>query len=225
MASTALRPVFVGILVAVLAAGAAEPSFSAVRKRAAPKAEVLPPPPPPPPPEEKVQTSDDVKRGSVEGAVTAPLRDLNMVKTKVPEILLQALTDPYARPPRNWKCPQLIALVRPLDEALGPDLDTIPPGDENLMDRGRSTALSAAADLASGAIPFRGWVRKLSGAESHDKLVQSAIVAGNVRRAYLKGLGEAKGCTPPATPSHVRAGAPPAVDAQGPPKPRYPVRN
>ena len=49
-----------------------------------------------------------------------------------------------------------------------------------------------------GAIPFRGVVRKLSGAESHDRLVQSAIIAGNVRRAYLKGLGEARGCMPPA---------------------------
>jgi hypothetical protein len=76
------------------------------------------------------------------------------------------------------------------------------------------------ASAASDVIPFRGWVRKLTGAERHDKLVQSAITAGAVRRAYLKGLGEAKGCNPPATPSHQLAGAP--VIEQGF-KPRYPI--
>jgi hypothetical protein len=161
-----------------------------------------------------MRTSDEVKSESVQGAATAPLRDLNVVRVKIPQVLLQALADPYARPPRTWKCSQLIAMVRPLDDVLGPDIDQIPPGDEDLMDRGSKTALGAAADLASGAIPFRGWVRKLTGAEKHDRLVLSAIIAGNVRRAYLKGLGEMRGCNPPATPSHERAGAV-AVKAPG----------
>jgi hypothetical protein len=179
---------------------------------------------PPPPPVDQMKTSDQVKRESVEGAATAPLRDLNVVRTKIPDILLATLADPYARPPRGWKCPQLANLIRPLDQALGPDLDLVPAGDENLMDRSRSTALGVAADLASGAIPFRGWVRKLSGAESHDKLVQSAIIAGNLRRGYLKGLGEARGCMPPATPSHERAGTPPVVETRKGPIPHYPIR-
>ena len=63
-------------------------------------------------------------------------------------------------------------------------------------------------------------MRRLSGAEQHDKFVQAAITAGAVRRGYLKGLGESKGCLPPATPSHVLAGSP-VVE---PGKPRYPVR-
>jgi hypothetical protein len=50
-------------------------------------------------------------------------------------------------------------------------------------------------------VPFRGWVRKLSGAERYSKEVAAAIAAGTVRRAYLKGLGEAKGCAAPAAPS------------------------
>lgn len=195
---------------------------------AQPRPATKPAPPPPPPavdPANQIKTSDQAKRESVQGAATAPLRDLNVVRTKIPEVLLQALDDPYARPPRTFKCAALIALVRPLDEALGPDIDRVPAGDENLMDRGRSTALGAAADLASDAIPFRGWVRKLSGAEAHDKLVQSAIIAGNVRRGYLKGLGESKGCMPPATPSHERAAL---KQSSGPPRakgaPKYPIR-
>lgn len=214
------------ILSTVLAAGLATAADS--QTRPAPKQPAstsMPPPPPPPDPKDQIKTSDQVKGASVQGAATAPLRDLNMVRTEIPEILLEALQDPYARPPRNWKCPALVALIHPLDGALGPDIDRVPPGDENLMDRGKQTALSLAADLASGAIPFRGVVRRLSGANSHEKLVQSAIVAGNVRRAYLKGLGEARGCPPPATPSHERAGPPtPVLEDKVVAKPKYPTQ-
>lgn len=180
--------------------------------------------PPPHTPGEQLRTSDQVKGESVEGAVTTPLRDLNVDRVDIPDVLLQAITDPYARPPRNARCSDLIALVRPLDDALGPDIDHMPPPEGAPVD-GRSAALGTAADLASGAIiPFRGVVRVLSGAASHDKLVQAAIVAGHTRRAYLKGLGEAKGCPPPATPSHERAGSPPIKDDRRMPKPKYPTR-
>jgi len=147
-----------------------------------------------------IKTGDQLKRESVQGAATAPLRDLNVMKTPIPEILLEALDTPYARPPRSWKCSTLTALVRPLDAALGPDIDRRSTEDGDIMDRGKQTALGVAGDLASGTIPFRGVVRRLSGAYSHDRLVQSAITAGNVRRAYLKGLGEARGCPSPASP-------------------------
>lgn len=219
----ALRLVVATALVASLAGGAAGQTRPSPAK-APTKSAATTPPPPPPDPSNQVKTSEQLKRESVQGAVTAPLRDLNVVRAKIPDVLLEALADPYKRPPAKWRCPQLTALVRPLDEALGPDIDRIPPGDENLMDRGKSTALGAAADLASDAIPFRGWVRKLTGAEAHDKLVQSAIIAGNVRRGYLKGLGEARGCMPPATPSHERAGTPPPVQ-KGRFSPKYPTRD
>lgn len=181
------------------------------------------PPSSPAPASEPVKTADEVKRESLQGAATAPLRDLNVLRTKIPRVLLEAMADPYERPPRGARCPQLIELVRPLDDALGPDLDRIAVQDQDMMERSRETALGAAADLASDAIPFRGWVRKLTGAERHDRLVRDAIFAGGVRRAYLKGLGEAKGCNPPATPSHEKAGTPPP----NPDKrfsPKYPTR-
>jgi hypothetical protein len=85
----------------------------------------------------------------------------------------------------------------------------------------RESLSGAAAGMAAETIPFRGWVRKLTGAEQHDRLVQAAIAAGAVRRGYLKGLGEARGCDPPATPSHVLAGTPPPTQKL---KPKYPTR-
>ncbi|WP_233247506.1 hypothetical protein [Caulobacter endophyticus] len=155
---------------------------------------------------DKIQTTSEANKDGLSGAVTAPLRDVNLMRTKIPPVLLEAMQDPYARPQPS-SCGQLTALVKPLDAALGIDLDQVPPGeDEDLMDRGRKAAgdaaLGAMASAAQDLIPMRGWVRKLSGAEKHDRLVQSAMAAGAVRRAYLKGLGEARGCMPPATPQH-----------------------
>ena len=204
----------------------------------APKAAAMAPPDPPSAVENRMKTSDQVKKGSVEGAVTTPLRDLGVMKVDIPQVLIDALEDPYLRPPRNAKCPQLIALIRPLNEVLGPDIDTIPADEEGMGQRGKSTALGVAGDLAGGAIPFRGVVRKISGAEGHDRLVAAAVVAGHTRRAYLKGLGEARGCGPPATPSHERtafkqaaakaAATPPAPQQaavkRGGPTPKYPTR-
>ncbi|HEY8617504.1 hypothetical protein [Phenylobacterium sp.] len=171
-------------------------------------------------PDGRVQTRQEATRETMTGAVSAPLRDLNVMRSKIPEVLLRAMADPYERPP-NTRCATLIALVQPLDQALGADLD-LPPSDEDDL-LSRETAYGAVASVASDAIPFRGWVRRLSGAERHDQTVQAAITAGGVRRAYLKGLGESKGCKPPATPSHVRAGTP-VVNQAGGLKPRYPTK-
>ncbi len=55
-------------------------------------------------------------------------------------------------------------------------------------------------------LPFSGFVRKLSGSEQRDKLVLDAIMAGDSRRSYLKGIGEARGCGGPATLMHLTHG-------------------
>jgi hypothetical protein len=168
----------------------------------------------------KVQTTGEANRESITGAAQAPLRDLNLLRTKIPEVLLQAMADPYERP-SGKSCRQLAILIQPLNDALGADLDAPEPDTDDLLGRGKTTTFGAVAGAAQDVIPFRGWLRKLTGAERHDRYVQSAITAGAVRRAYLKGLGEAKGCPPPATPSHQLAGAPVIEQSF---KPKFPIR-
>ncbi len=131
-------------------------------------------------------------------AASSPLNDLNLVRAKIPPVLLLAQKAPYA-PPVDPSCGGLAHEIRQLDAALGPDLDAPSgPGDHGLVERGRSeageAAVGAVRHTAEGLIPFRGWVRKLSGAERYSKQVLDAITAGIVRRAYLKGLGQARGC-------------------------------
>lgn len=201
-----MRPVVPALLLLCLSACASGPSLR-------------------PEPTERVQTTDQYNRSSVSTAVTAPARDLNMLRTKIPPVLLAALDDPYKRP-QPATCPELIAQVTPLDDALGPDIDQPATADgRGLMQRGsdaaEDTALGFVADAAQDLIPMRSWVRRLSGAERHDRLVRSAVVAGGIRRAYLKGLGESRGCNPPATPSHEKSTLPKEPPRKGP---RYPIK-
>lgn len=139
------------------------------------------------------------KQSRIGTVATTPLSDLNVVKTEIPAILEQARKEPYVLP-SDRNCEALTAEVHKLDEALGPDLDT-PATESNpgLIERGsdavENAAIGALQSTAEGIIPFRGWVRKLTGAERHSKRVAAAISAGIVRRAYLKGIGAEHACT------------------------------
>ena len=44
-------------------------------------------------------------------------------------------------------------------------------------------------------MPFRGWLRKLSGAERQERRVAAAVEAGEARRAYLRGWLAAQSCS------------------------------
>jgi hypothetical protein len=134
-------------------------------------------------------------------AVTAPLNDLNLVKTAIPDILKSAQNDPYA-PPMSNSCDALGKEISTLDEVLGADLDVpITHKDEGLVERNLvAESVSAIRKTTEAVVPFRNWVRKLSGAERKSKLVTSAITAGSIRRAYLKGIGQANKCMAPAAP-------------------------
>lgn len=137
-------------------------------------------------------------------AASAPLSDLNLVRAEIPPVLAAALKSPYALP-ADRACAALAADVRALDAVLGADLDTpVTAANPSLVERGGTlvgdAAIGAVRSTAEGVVPFRGWVRKLSGAERYAKEVSAAIAAGTIRRAYLKGLGQAAGCEAPASP-------------------------
>lgn len=134
----------------------------------------------------------------IASAATAPLGDLNLVNAPIPEVLRTAQAAPYARP-ASLACEALLADVRALDEVLGADLDT-PPTDGNpgLLDRAGSLVVDQATSslrrTTEGLIPFRSWVRRLSGAERYSRQVSAAIAAGTVRRSFLKGVAVAQQC-------------------------------
>ncbi len=141
-------------------------------------------------------------------AATQPLTDLNVRREQIPLVLLQARANPYDRRNLN-RCSTISAEVRRLDEALGPDRDepARPDGStlsERLQDEVADAALRAIQNSATDFIPYRNWIRVLSGAQARSREVQDAIEAGRLRRAYLKGLGMKENCAPPASPSWFR---------------------
>lgn len=125
-------------------------------------------------------------------AVTTPLSDLNVVRAEIPPALASAQRAPYELP-ADRSCPALAAQVRALDDALGADVDA-PADRPSLIDRGSDAATGALRRTVEGAIPFRGWIRQLSGAERYSKEVMAAIAAGTVRRGFLKGIAAAGNC-------------------------------
>ncbi len=139
-------------------------------------------------------------------AVTAPLEDLNLKREEIPQILQNAIEKPYDLTGLDH-CEAIAAEVGKLNALLGEDFDEPPPpkDDRNMTQKGEGMANNAAVGAVRGAarsiIPFRGLVRQVTGADAHQKQVDTAIQAGKVRRAYLKGVGMNKNCAPPAAPS------------------------
>jgi hypothetical protein len=144
-----------------------------------------------------VQTATQTTRDGVDAAAHAPLEDFNLVRSRIPVVLIEATKDPYVRP-APIGCEGLSLELARLEDALGPDIDT-PKDPRSRADRASSFAANAGAramkDVAEGWIPFRSWVRYMTGAEQHSKEVTSAIAAGQMRRAYLKGLAQSEGCS------------------------------
>ena len=89
------------------------------------------------------------------------------------------------------------------DAVLGEDLD-LPQADSTGVSTGR-----VAQWVVGSFIPFRGLIREISGANSQERKIGTAIQAGIARRSFLKGVGQAKGCRYPA-----RAATPQVVSAR-----------
>lgn len=135
----------------------------------------------------------------VSDIAATPLRDFNISSKDIPPVLLEAKDQPYAAP-QEQACAALAQQVAVLDAVLGPDLDAeaIELGKTARAKNALGNAATGALQrTVEGAIPFRGWVRKLSGAERHSKEVDAAITAGNARRAFLKGLAVGRSCQSP----------------------------
>jgi hypothetical protein len=163
-----------------------------------------------------MQTATSTAKEGANVAAHAPFEDFNIVRSKIPTVLIEAVSDPYARP-APVGCETLGVELSRLDDALGPDIDIFQQK-KSRLDRSTSFVANAGTralkDITEGWIPMRGWVRYMTGAEQHSREVTAAISAGKVRRAYLKGLAQSEGCitlgpaqpvylfpAPPRTPS------------------------
>ena len=167
--------------------------FLLLSAQAAPEA----PPPPPPPTSgvEGVLSPDKGNAGDVlERAANRPLRDLNLVKPKVAPQLAAIMARPYAIKSLRT-CGQLGGEVRRMTALVGPDVD-----DPAMVGRkGRTpaeTVLDSAESITGSLVPGQGIIRQLTGANKAARYAAAARLAGQLRRSYIKGVMNARGCRP-----------------------------
>ncbi len=146
----------------------------------------------------------DTRRGVTDAAVI-PLRDVGLVRPEIP-LILRNLQYPYSTAALT-DCAAVSREIGQLDAVLGPE--SYQPGpDRNIWDRGgdfiEDQAIDAAQDTAEGLIPFRSWVRRISGASRAERDALRAFSNGQQRRTFLRGYGASLGCPsmiPPPPPS------------------------
>ena len=164
------------------------------------------------------QTTEPSKTRQIEEdaskVASSPLKDVGVVKDKIPQVLIDARTGTYVLP-SPLTCKTIFDAVDALDGELAPDLDAASTQIKSGM-----SATEIGETVVHGLTPLRSWVRKLSGAEKNDNEVRQAVLAGSVRRGYLKGIGLQRGCKPPAAPLGVSLPAPTPAAAPAKPKPK-----
>lgn len=139
---------------------------------------------------------------NVEDIARTPLEDFNIASDELPEALVKAAENPYAHDGLTT-CNAIVAEIAALDTALGADFDIAireEGGDGININEGR-----IAKSIVGSFIPFRSLIREVSGANDRRDAFRLAVTAGMIRRGYLKGLGQGRGCDYPARP-HENAG-------------------
>ena len=150
------------------------------------------------PPPSRTETKGEAKEDAVDpvartatNIVERPLKDLNIVKAKIPPGLAAISTRPYATTGLK-SCRHYAAAINAMTVILGPDVDS--PAVEAKGNKPAEFVLDSTESLIGDLLPGGGIIRKLTGAEAAQKRLVAAVYAGGLRRAYLKGAARAKGC-------------------------------
>jgi hypothetical protein len=144
-------------------------------------------------------------REGLADAALGPLEDFNIRRDGIP-LVLAKIRNPYDVP-ETITCKQIESEIVELNKVLPPDWDAGPKPQktESLSSMAASEAseqlLKAVASEATGLIPYRSWVRKLSGANGYEKKVKQAVEKGRHRRTFLKARGQGMGCADVAVPT------------------------
>jgi hypothetical protein len=146
----------------------------------------------------------DTRRG-VTSAASIPLRDVGLIRPEIP-LLLRNLQYPYSTATLA-DCNAVAREINQLDGVLGPE--SYQPGpNRNIWDRSgdfvEEQTIEAAENTAEDLIPFRSWVRRISGANRAERDALRAVANGQQRRTFLRGYGASLGCPniiPPPPPA------------------------
>lgn len=136
----------------------------------------------------------DTRRG-VSDAAYIPFRDVGLIRPEIP-LLLRNLQYPYSTVTLR-DCAAVTREIGQLDAVLGPE--SYQPGpNRNIWDRSgdfvEEQTIDAAESTAEDLVPFRSWVRRISGASRAEREALRAVANGQQRRTFLRGYGASLGC-------------------------------
>ncbi len=159
---------------------------------------------------DKITFSSEKSVHDAVDAATGPLDDLNVKQIEIPPLLQKVAEDPY-RSKKPIKCEEIRKELAELEVLLGPDIkakgvkyasnESILSDVQNVEIPDTTSIANSGIDLARGLVmgairsqtnilPFRSIIRRITGANRHQREVEEAYFAGKLRRAYLKGLAE-----------------------------------
>ena len=130
-------------------------------------------------------------RDSAGRIVTQPLRDLNVVRDTIPPELASVMAEPYSLAGVRT-CADYKAEIGRLTAVLGPDVNSAQAAAASGTPA--DYALGAAESVAGSLVPGMGIVRRVSGADAAQRQAQAAVLAGQLRRAFLTGRASGRGC-------------------------------
>jgi hypothetical protein len=142
------------------------------------------------------QSRDANNNGGFLNAAATPLRDVGIIRPDVPD-MIETMNYPYDVANLAQGCPAVLYEVGRLDAILGDE--SYQPGSESNLyarvgDAAGDAAVGAVAGAAADIVPYRSWVRRLSGANRAEREAAAAYALGEQRRAFLRGYGAALGC-------------------------------
>lgn len=141
------------------------------------------------------QTAVDPSNMRITDIVLQPLTELNLRHPRIALILASAQVSPYTLDKLD-SCSKITDEVFALDGALGADIDTAER--TPVATRFANGAGRIARSMIMSFVPFHSVVREVSGASARQHTYERALYAGSARRAFLKGVGEERGCAYPA---------------------------
>lgn len=133
-----------------------------------------------------------------EDVVTQPVEDVGLDKKDIPENLIAIQDKPYSLVGIRT-CAQIRSAIGDMDAVLGEDLDV--PYEATRDDKRKETAGRVGGLIVNSIIPFRRVIREISGAAAQERRYNAAVYAGVVRRSFLKGIGQQRGCKYPSAPA------------------------
>lgn len=131
---------------------------------------------------------------NIGNALTSPLSDLNLVKNDIPNELINLNNENVTKINYDLNCENIFKEKNDLKNIIfvkNDDDKSLINKSENLIN---NYATNSISKITQDSIPFRGFIRKITGAEKYNKKYLEAFKNGENRFYFLNGVEYSLNC-------------------------------